>query len=142
MPSFSADGNFDNVIRSIERATGDYKPAVDQALEAAFAVVTPKAEDAVKKPNLPRGGKYSHGGTEKSLKRTPKVSWEGDKAFVDTGFSVKGGGLPSIFMIKGKPSRMKNTALYNAFYGQQTLEAVNKAEADALNNYLDKTLGG
>ena len=142
MPSFSADGNFDDIIRMIERATCDYKPAVDQALKDAFNVVTPKAADAVKKPNLPRGGKYSSGATERSLKRTPKVSWDGDKAYVDTGFSVKKGGLPSIFMIYGKPSYMKNTALYEAFYGQQTLEEVSKAEADALTNYLDKTLGG
>ena len=142
MPKVEIDGNFDAVIKAIERAGGDTRQVVEEVLKATFDVITPLAEDAIAKPNLPAGGKYSTGNTERSLLKTPKLKWENDTAYVDVGFSIKKGGLPSIFMISGSPRYMKNQALYNAFYGESTKEAVNKVQREILTNYLDKQLGG
>ena len=138
MPKFTIDANFEDVLAAIDQVDGTSDRAAEEAMKAVFNVITPKAAAAITKPNLPRGGKYSTGATERSLKRTPKITWDWNTVYVDIGFSVSKGGLPSLFMIYGKPSYMKNTALYDAFYGTQTKNEVQKTIANVLYGYLDK----
>ena len=114
---------FDDLLKRFAAAEADVKPAAEAALKETFGIVTEKAAVAVEKPNLPARpipGRYSKGTTAKSLVREPVITWEGTKASVAVGFDIDRGGLPSIFMIKGTPSYMKNQLLYDAFYGEQT----------------------
>ena len=145
MPKFALDDmdSFGGLIKTINEVSGDADKAAELAMKEVFEVITPMAADAVKKPNLPRGGKYSSGATERSLKKTPKISWDDNyTVYVDVGFSVKKGGLPSLFMIYGKPTYMKNTALYEAFYGDRTKNEVQKTIANALFSWLDEKMLG
>ena len=111
---------FNEVLKKLHELEADVKPIAEEALTKTHEIVTKKAEDAVKKPYLPAGGKYSTGATEESINRTPKITWSGTVAAVSVGYNIKKGGLPSIFMLYGSPRYMKVQAVYDAFYSDQT----------------------
>lgn len=111
---------FDEILQKLTKAEADTKAIAEEALKETHKIVTEKARISAQKPNLPRQGKYSHGGTLKSLQENAEITWNGSVGSVVVGFDVKHGGLPSIFMIKGKPERMENPMMYEAFYGDQT----------------------
>ena len=95
----------------------------------------------VEKPNLPAHGKYSHGNTAKSLVREPVITWSGTKASVEVGFDIKHGGLPTIFMMYGTPSYMKNQMLYDAFYGDQTIGEIRTRQKEIMLGALAEAEG-
>lgn len=111
---------FDEVLKKLTKLGADTKQITEEALQKSFDIVTKKAEASVAKPNLPAGGKYSTGRTERSLVRALDVTWSGTEATAPVGFNIEKGGLPSIFMMYGTPRYMKVQAVYDAFYGAQT----------------------
>lgn len=108
-------GFMDGIMKQLRELEADTKTITENALKAAYVIVTEKAEEAVEKANLPAGGKYSTGQTLASLYRDGKVHWAGTEAYIDAGFSIKEGGIASIFMIYGTPRHMKNQKLYDIF---------------------------
>lgn len=121
---------FDEVLKKLNKLGADTKQITEDALQKSFDIVTKKAEAAIAAPNLPKGGKFSHGGTERSLTRTLEVTWTGTEAVAPVGFNAKKGGLPSIFMIKGSPRYMKVQAVYDAFYSSATEGEVLNAQRE------------
>lgn len=111
---------FDEMVKKLTKLEADTKTIAEDALKATHKIITAKAETAVQKSNLPRQGKYSHGRTEKSIKRDTDIAWSGTVGSVSVGYNIKQGGLPSIFMMYGTPRYMKVQAVYDAFYGSQT----------------------
>ena len=129
------------MINKLRDVGADAKAVTEEALTKTHKIVTAKAATAVAKPNLSAGGKYSKGGTARSLQTTPKISWKGTEASVDVGFNIKKGGLPSIFMMYGTPRYMKNQELYDAFYSDQTEGEVANAQREIFENYMRKVFG-
>ena len=129
---------FEQLMARLQQLDADVKGVTEDALRKTHAIITEKAEEAVQPQNLPAGGHYSRdsGGTLDSLVREAHITWNASVASVDVGFDIKNGGLPSIFMMYGKPSRMKNQKLWDAFYGQQTLAEVEEAQAEIFYNEL------
>lgn len=132
---------FDSVLEQLNKMGEDAQRATDDALREAFKIITRKADNAVQKPNLPAGGKYSTGRSEASLVRDPRIKWNGTTASVDVGFNIKKGGLPTIFMMYGTPRYMKNVALYDAFYGEQTEAEIYRAVSEIFEKKLQEVLG-
>lgn len=132
---------FDEVLKKLNTLEADVKPIAEEALNKTFDIITEKAKTAVAKPNLPKGGKYSGGDTENSLVETPKITWNGTEGSISVGFSVKKGGLPSIFMINGSPRYMKSDLMYNAFYGDQTVGEVRNAQKEIFYKALGELEG-
>lgn len=131
-----------DVIKKLNKIEADTKGITEEALRKTHEIVTRKAEEAVAKSNLPAGGKYSTGDTLKSLKRDANITWDGTEASVSVGFNIAKGGLPSIFMMYGTPRYMKNQAMYDAFFGNETEGEVITAQKKIFYGALDELTGG
>lgn len=129
------------LIRELEKLEGSVNDAAKEALEATFDIVTAKAKAAAQKSNYPAGGKYSKGGTAKSLVETAQIYYHGTAAEVKVGFNIYEGGLQSIFMIYGTPRNMKVQAMYDAFYGKKTIDEVHKKQYEILFNAVRRLEG-
>ena len=132
---------FDEVLKKLNTLDADTKAITTEALQKSFDIVTDKADKAVAKGNLPAGGKYSSGGTENSLIRELNITWTDTEASAPVGFNIKKGGLPSIFMMYGTPRYMKNQALDDAFYSDQTEGEVLSAQKEVFYKALEKLNG-
>ena len=108
---------FEEVIARLKKLDGDIKGVTEKALRETHKVITKNAETAIA-PHKQTGA------TEKSLKRNAEIEWAGSVASVETGFSIRNGGLPSIFLMYGTPRMKKDQNLYNAFFGNKTKKEV------------------
>ena len=113
----------DKIIKEYEAMGGNLTEAAENALKATHALITPKLQAAIA-PHKQTGD------TEASLSRSPEIEWDGTKALVPVGFSIRNGGLASIFLMYGTPRMQPDKALYNAIYGASTLRAVSEKQAE------------
>lgn len=134
--SLDFDG-FSEIVKRFEKLDADIKPVVEKALTETHRIVTEKAQFAVQKPNLPAQGAFSSGATERSLVTHPTIDWNGPTASVSVGFDISHGGLPTIFMMYGTPSCMKNQLLYDAIYGDQTIGEVRRVQKEIFNEAME-----
>ena len=88
------------------------------------------------------------GRTAKSLRKNNKVTWQGTTASIDVGFDIKGGGLASIFLMKGTPRHEPNhpgtkqdKKLYNDVYGAATQRKIQEMQEKHLQEALEKIMG-
>lgn len=126
---------FEEVLSSYEKAGGDLKKAVEEALIASKQVVNPEAKAAIQRHR--RTGK-----TEESLDKTMKVEWDGFTASIDVGFHISEGGLPSIFLMYGTPRMAPDKKLYNSIYGTRVKKKVAEIQQEAVNKVIKETIGG
>ena len=68
--------------------------------------------------------------TEESIVNDKKVEWTGEVAEVKVGFSIRDGGLASIFLMYGTPTIEPDMELYNSIYGSQTKSKVRKKQKE------------
>lgn len=125
---FEFDG-FDDVIKRLTDLEGDVKGTAEKALKECHREVTKDALEAIK-PHKDTGV------TEKSLYTEAKVEWAGTQASVPVGFSIREGGLASIFLMYGTPRKdppmKKDPNLFNALSpkSKQLQEKVKKIQED------------
>lgn len=110
--------------------------AVESALKASQQVVAEKVNAAMD-PHTKTGK------TKKSIVINSPVEWTGDTAAVGVGFDIKGGGLPSIFLMYGtklfgQPHIEPDRNLYNAVYGAQTRKEILKIQEEAFEKVLGR----
>ncbi len=123
-------GFMNSMMKQLQALDADIKSVTEKALKETHAIITAKAEEAAQNSNLPAGGKYSTGKMLQSLYRDGKVVWTGTVAAVDVGFSIRNGGLPSLFMIYGTPKYMNNQKMYDAFKCKATLDEVRTVQEE------------
>lgn len=114
---------FDKVIARLSKLDGNVKKTTEKALEKIHDFVTEQAEVGI------RPHKFT-GATEKSIYKDAKVKWAGSTASIDAGFSVKKGGIASIFLMYGTPRMKKDQKLYNAFFSKKTRDEIIKIQED------------
>ena len=119
----------DEIIAQYQEMGGNADKAVESALKATHALVTPKLQSAI-------APHKQSGDTEGSLSRSPEIEWDGTKAAVPVGFKIRDGGLPSIFLMYGTPKMKPDTALYNAIYGAAILRAVSEKQAEVFDKII------
>lgn len=112
---------FEEVVARLTKLNGDVKGVTEKALKETHKVITQKAENAIA-PHKETGA------TEKSLKRQANIEWAGTVASVETGFSIREGGLASIFLMYGTPRMRKDQNLYNAFFGNKTKKEIKEIQ--------------
>ena len=116
--------------------------AVENALIATGDYVTTEIDKAVasSKYNFNRTGR-----TKKSIKRNRKVEWQNSKASIETGFSIKDGGLASIFLMYGTPRSehpiKPDTNLKNAAKGEGVHRImINQIQQDEFNKVIKEMM--
>lgn len=114
---------FEEVVSKLSKLGADVPKVTEKALKATHKTITDKAEEAIR-PHKETGQ------TEESLYRNGTVEWVGTLASVETGFSIRKGGLASIFLMYGTPRMRKDQKLYNVFFGKKTKEEVMKIQQD------------
>ncbi len=125
----------EELIGRIDKAGGDMKAAVNQALTKGKEAVQPDIEEAIRRHR--RTGR-----TEASLDNDMRVAWDGTVGSIDIGFHIRKGGLPSIFLMYGTPRIQPDKKLYNAVYGPTARRKAKEAEEEALRGFMKKLTGG
>ena len=105
---------FEEMAERLDKLGGDLKKTTEKALIETHKLLTPKVEEAFKRHDV----KYSHD-TMKSLKKDPKVEWNGSTAEIGVGFKISEGGFPSIFIMYGTPRMQPDKKVYNSIYGNK-----------------------
>lgn len=92
--------NFQDLQEKIAKANGNLERAVERSMEAAANFLNPDFKVGIARHR--RTGR-----TEAALIEHPSVEWEGNKAMLKTGFSVRAGGLAAIFINFGTKRGVK-----------------------------------
>ena len=125
------------LLTEIDALGGSAKRAAELALKKAAVSVQNDTIVAVQKSNLPAGGHYSTGDTQRSIIHFPKVEWEGETAWVPIGFDFAKPGAGG-FLIKGTPRMKPDAALKKMYQGKKYMNAVQKLMWDELMTELEK----
>lgn len=122
MPKLKVEfSGFDAVLEKLKKLEGDVVKTTEKALVETHRIVTEETKPAIARHK--RSGR-----TGQSLVDTPKVKWSGQTASVGVGFSIKDGGLPSIFLMYGTPRMKKDQKLYNAIFGSASRKKIHEAQ--------------
>lgn len=132
---------FTEYAKKLEKVGADIKKITEECLSEAAEYVTDNLEKDIKPHKRTRR-------TEKSLRKNSKVTWQGTTASIDVGFDIKGGGLASIFLMKGTPRHEPNhpgmkqdKRLYNDVYGAATQKKIQEMQEKHLQEALEKIMG-
>ena len=111
---------FEDFAEKIDRAGGDLKSVVDDAMQQVAETVQADTLEAVSAHNLPAKGKYSNGDTARSVIRESdvRVEWSGNIAEVGLGFDFSKPGAGG-FLIHGTPKMAPDGALQDIFMRQK-----------------------
>ena len=93
-------GQIKSLLEQYERLGGKIEDVVVREMQKLGNEFSEDTFKAVQKPNLPRGGKFSHGDTEKSVVRNPKVVKSGMEVSIGVGFDFEKEGAGG-YLIKG-----------------------------------------
>lgn len=136
---------FDALAYGIDKAGGNIKKAVDEALTESEKIVQDEVASAAAPYATPGGGRrgYATGAMYSSIIKSPKVYWKGMVAEVGVGFDLQqAGGYHSIFVMYGTPRMSKDPKIYNAIRGARTRQMIAKKQAEVMQKWLDISKGG
>ena len=124
----------DKMIEDLHKIGANVKEVTEVALKKGRDYVNEKAYKAMISHN--RSGE-----TIKSIIPAP-IEWNGTVAKAPVGFSIKEGGLPSIFLmygtkVYGTPRVKKDMKLYKAIYGKETKEKVQQIMKEEFQKVLE-----
>ena len=134
---------FDDLITQIDRAGGDMRQAVDEALEKTQEYIASNVESAA--AVYASGGRKGYATGKMYASRIGKqgVKWQGDVAEVNVGFNLEApGGYHSIFIMYGTPRISKDSAVFNAIKGSATKKEIERIQNEVLEKYLSLVKGG
>lgn len=111
---------FSDYAEELDKLGADLKEIFTDVMEQEGETVAEDTKDAVQKGNLPAGGKYSQGDTERAIIAQPKVEWSGELGEMGLGFDKT---LPGAggFLITGTPKMQPVQELVN-IYGRKSYE--------------------
>ena len=111
---------FSDYAEELDKLGADLKEIFTDVMEQEGETVAEDTKDAVQKGNLPAGGKYSQGDTERAIISQPKVEWSGELGEMGLGFDKT---LPGAggFLITGTPKMQPVQALVD-IYGRKSYE--------------------
>lgn len=133
--------NFEDLIAKLDELGGDIKAVVEDALNQAGETIEYDTLDAVAHANLPRGGKYSKGDTEKSIIRNPRVQWQGTTASISVGFDYDKPGAGG-FLITGTPRMKPDYELQKIYKRKKYMRDIAKDMSEIVNDAIVAKMGG
>lgn len=132
---------FEEYAEKLEKLGADLKPIFTDVLMQAAETITEDTVDAMNPHNLPRGGKYSHGNTEKSIIKNPQVAWTGTVGEVNVGFDFskpEAGG----YLITGTPRMKPNKALNKIYKSKKYMSDIRKDMIAIFEDEIARRMGG
>lgn len=134
--SITFDG-FKDLAAAIDRADGDLKTAVTEALTETTEVVKANLIPAAAIYDRKGLKGYATGKMYRSMIKNDMVTWEGSVASVRSGFNLRQkGGWHSIFVMYGTPRMAKDPNIYNAIKGTKTRKEIAKAQEEIMQKHL------
>ena len=136
---------FSDLAQAIDKAGGDLKEAVDEALTKTQDLV----QENVRSASTVYTGKglkgYATGAMVRAIVESSAPEWDGFVAEVKVGFTTNGGStkagfMHSIFVMYGTPKMTKDQKLYNAIKGTRTRKQIAELQQEVMNEHLK--LGG
>lgn len=111
---------FSDYAEELDKLGADLKEIFTDVMEQEGETVAEDTKEAVQKGNLPAGGKYSQGDTERAIIAQPKVEWSGELGEMGLGFDKT---LPGAggFLITGTPKMQPVQELVD-IYGRKSYE--------------------
>jgi hypothetical protein len=113
-------GVFSDLSEELDKLGADLKEIFTDVMQQEGETVAEDTKEAISKANLPAGGKYSQGDTEKSIVMQPTVEWSGDLGEMGLGFDKTQPGAGG-FLITGTPKMQPDYAL-EQIYGRKSYE--------------------
>ena len=133
-------GVFEDLAAQLEKLGANMQETFSEVMEKEGKKVADDTKAAMAKSNLPAGGKFSQGETEKTIIMNPKVEWSGSLGEMGLGFDKTQPGAGG-FLITGTP-KMKPDYALEKIYGQKRYESNMKKEMmQGLQKEIDKRLG-
>lgn len=123
---------FDEMIAKLE-SLGNPKITVERALKESHTLITKELEKVMESHNRTHQ-------TERSIKRSADVEWEGNIAFSEVGFDIANGGIASIFLMYGTPKMSPDKKLYNAIYGTAMRKKIREIQEEAFNEEIRRVM--
>lgn len=131
---------FNELITKLDCLGGNIKETAKDALEQAGETIGWDTMDAMAAPNLPAGGKYSTGTTEKAVVTEPKAEVSGSILEIGVGFDYSKKGVGGI-LITGTPRMRPNYELNKIFKGKRYMNGIKKDMEAVVQDAIEKELG-
>lgn len=125
---------FEEMAAKFDAMGGDLREVVTECLEKSHGLVTPKLHADMARHR--RTGR-----TEGSILDDAQVEWSGTTSSINIGFSVRKGGLPSIFLMYGTPRMEKDVKLYNDVYGTRVQKEIKALQEEIFRKKMDEIMG-
>lgn len=132
---------FEGLLRKLDQLGGDVQKAVSDALEQASETIAEDTEEAVAHSNLPAGGMYSTGDTEKAIIRDTEVRWEGLVGWVPIGFDFSMPGAGG-YLITGTPRMQPDKRLHQMYKQKKYMRQIQNDMGDVILDYITEMLEG
>ena len=129
---------FKDLAAAIDRADGDLKTAVDDALVQTQSLVQSNLVSAAG-VYASKGRKgYATGKMYGTIIDDHVIDWSGSVATVRVGFDLgEDGGYHSLFIMYGTAKMSKDIAVFNAIKGTATKNAIAKLQEEIMKKYLN-----
>lgn len=127
----------EDMLAELEAMGGNVEKAVIDALGQAAETVRDDTKEAVKKGNLPAGGKYSTGQTAKSVVTDTTVRKDGSVYWVPVGFDFDEPGAGG-FLISGTPWVEPVPELYKMFVQKRYMRQIQEDIWSVVEDYLEE----
>ncbi len=134
--SFSKKGNFiefygsAELLNKIEDAAGNVNKAVEKALV--------KSAELPKKDMLDFIRQHKDTGTTEASFVDNEVKWDGDRLTLKTGFDIKKGGLPALFLDIGTPKIKPSFFVYYAV--EKNVNKIKQIQQETLQEILKELM--
>lgn len=137
---------FSKLLTQLDKLGGNIEKVATDALEQAAETIGEDTIQAIQPGNLPAKGDYSHGATEESVVRNPRVVNQGDRLTVNVGFDYAKPGAGG-YLINGRPpgihGQMSAVSDLNQMYkGKKYMSQIAKDMADIVQDEISRAMGG
>ena len=138
--SFQITG-LDEMVEKLEELGADVKSVITEVLDNAGEDVGVRTKEAMKKANLPAGGKYSREETIKTVVLNPKTEWSGPIAEIGVGFDKTKNGVGSL-LITGTPRMRPDYALEKIFVNKKYMKQLNTQMSNDVAEFIIEKMEG
>lgn len=127
---------FEELLKKIEKAEGNLTDAVAEAVQRSAEPVKKDMQDFMDKHSPPNGSVWATGDTKKSWRE--QLTTKGDTVTYKIGYSIKDGGLPSIFLNYGTPTNEPSFFIDMAV--ERNINEIKKIQEETLREILEELM--